>query len=259
MVARCLKEKHSFHLQKGCFYITIKHMRINKYLATCGLCSRRKAEEYITAGKVKINGQVVTNLATDISEFDKVEVGGRKENLPDEKLYYMVNKPVGYVTTTNDPFKRVTVMKLLPRGLGRLYPVGRLDFNTSGLLLFTNDGEFANKIMHPSKEIIKKYEVRLTKDLTAEQIKKIEGGIVIDDRKTSKSKIQCIKNIGIEKASVIIEIHEGRNREVRKMFEAVGNKVCALRRIQIGKLELGGLESGKSRKLKEEDLKLIFK
>ena len=234
-------------------------MRINKYLATCGLCSRRKAEEYIVTGKVKINGQVVTNLATDVSESDKVEVGGIKESLPNEKLYYMVNKPIGYVTTTNDPFKRVTVMKLLPKGLGRLYPVGRLDFNTSGLLLFTNDGEFANKIMHPSKEITKKYEVRLTKDLPGKQIKKIESGVVIDDRKTSKSKIQRIKNTGTEKASVIIEIHEGRNREVRKMFEAVGNKVCGLRRIQIGSLELGNLESGKARKLKEEDLKLIFR
>ncbi len=233
-------------------------MRINKFLATCGLSSRRKAEEYITLGKVKVNGKVVKELATDILEQDKVEVDGKVLSLPDEKVYYMLNKPIGYVTTTTDPFKRQTVMDLLPKGIGRVYPIGRLDFNTTGLLLFTNDGEFANQIMHPSKEITKKYEVRLVKELLRSDISKIEAGIEIDGRKTAPSKIQRIKNEGSEKASVIIKIHEGRNREVRKMFEAVGNKVSALRRIQIGSLELGDLPIGKCRKLSKNELKLIF-
>lgn len=234
-------------------------MRINKFLATSGLSSRRKVEDYVTSGKVKVNGKIVTNLATDISENDIVEVDGRKMYLPEEKIYYMVNKPIGYVTTTDDPFRRSTVMKLLPRGVGRLYPVGRLDFNTSGLLLFTNDGEFANEIMHPSREISKKYEVRLTRELGQTEINMIERGIDIDDRKTAPSRIQRIPNIGNEKSSVIIEIHEGRNREVRKVFEAVGNKVGALKRIQIGSLKLGDLPVGECRKLSGEDLKLIFK
>lgn len=234
-------------------------MRINKFLSNSGLASRRKSEEYVTAGKVKVNGTVVTNLATDISETDVVEVDGKKLVLTEEKVYYMVNKPVGYVTTTSDPQERRTVMKLLPKRIGRVYPVGRLDFNTSGLLLFTNDGEFANKTMHPSKEIVKKYEVRLTRELNRPEINKIEKGVEIDGRKTYPSKIQRIPNTGNEKASVIIEIHEGRNHEVRKIFEAVGNKVCGLRRIQIGNLKLADLPPGKCRKLSEKELNLIFR
>lgn len=234
-------------------------MRINKFLATSGLASRRKAEEYILSGRVTVNGSVVKELGTDISDKDIVMVDGKKVGLPDKKLYFMVNKPVGYVTTAHDPFQRKTVMDLIPKTFGRVFPIGRLDFNTTGMLLFTNDGDFANSIMHPSGEISKKYEATLAKELKREDIVRIESGIEIDGRKTSPSKVQKLKPLGEERARAIITIHEGRNREVRKLFEAVGNRVVTLKRIQIGQLELGDLPVGKYRKLAKEDLKLIFK
>ena len=235
-----------------------KAMRINKFLATSGLASRRKVEEYVLAGRVSVNGQVVKELGTDVSEKDVVTVDGKKVYLPTTKLYFVVNKPVGYVTTAHDPFERKTVMDLIPNSFGRVFPIGRLDFNTTGMLLFTNDGNFANSIMHPSKEITKKYEATLAKELKREDIAKIEAGIEIDGRKTAPSKVQKLKPLGEERARAIITIHEGRNREVRKLFEAVGNRVVTLKRIQIGKLELGDLPVGKYRKLTKEDIKLIF-
>ncbi len=232
-------------------------MRINQYLASCGITSRRKAEELVLNGRVKINGLVNTSLSTVVNTGDLVELDGKKVSLEEKKVYIMLNKPKGYLTSVSDDRGRPTVMKLLKGISERVYPVGRLDYNTEGLLLLTNDGEFANKVMHPSKHVSKTYSVTLKTKPKSEHLNELRKGVVIDNVKTQPCIITRPKNInGLY--NLEITIFEGRNREIRKMFETVGYKVYALKRISIGKLILGDLPLKSYKLLDENQLKLVF-
>lgn len=238
--------------------------RLQKYLATCGVASRRKCEELIKEGKIKVNGRVVTELGTKVSNKDKVEFNGKviKEN--NKKVYILLNKPIGYVTTVKDQFDRPTVMDLVKKEKTRLLPVGRLDMYTSGALILTNDGEFINKITHPKNEIEKTYNVTLTGIITQEDANKLKNGVEIEENnekvKTGKAKVKILKTDEEKNISRIqITIHEGRNREVRKMCEAIDKKVLALHRAKIGNLDVKDLKLGTYRYLTKSDLKKIEK
>lgn len=238
--------------------------RLQKYLATCGVASRRKCEELIKEGKIKVNGRVVTELGTKVSNKDKVEFNGKviKEN--NKKVYILLNKPIGYVTTVKDQFDRQTVMDLVKKEKTRLLPVGRLDMYTSGALILTNDGEFINKITHPKNEIEKTYNVTLTGIITQEDANKLKNGVEIEENnekvKTGKAKVKILKTDEEKNLSRIqITIHEGKNREVRKMCEAIDKKVLALHRAKIGNLDVKDLKLGTYRYLTKSDLKKIEK
>lgn len=238
--------------------------RLQKYLATCGVASRRKCEELIKEGKIKVNGRVVTELGTKVSNKDKVEFNGKviKEN--NKKVYILLNKPIGYVTTVKDQFDRPTVMDLVKKEKTRLLPVGRLDMYTSGALILTNDGEFINKITHPKNEIEKTYNVTLTGIITQEDANKLKNGVEIEENnekvKTGKAKVKVLKTDEEKNISRIqITIHEGKNREVRKMCEAIDKKVLALHRAKIGNLDVKDLKLGTYRYLTKNDLKKIEK
>ena len=229
----------------------MEEIRINKYIASCGVCSRRSAEEFVLSGRVKINGQVVTELGTKVNDEDIVEVDGKKISLEQEKIYIMLNKPRGYVTTSKEQFSRPSVLDLLkiPQ---RVFSVGRLDMDSEGLLLLTNDGDFANKIIHPTKHIAKTYEVVLKKEIANEDIERLKRGVDIGGYITKPAIVEEINS-----KNIIITIYEGKNRQVRKMCEAVGNKVINLKRIAIGNLKLENLETGKYLLLNESDIKRI--
>lgn len=214
--------------------------RLQKFMSAAGVASRRHAEEMIKAGVVKVNGVTVKELGTKVdSEKDKVTVNGKKILAPTSFLYLAMNKPKRYMTTRDDPRKRRTVYDLLPPNLRNVvWPIGRLDFNTEGLLLFTNDGELTHKLTHPSFEHEKEYEVQLDKELSSGRIEKIETGMMIDGKKTAPAKLRT------QGTTVYLTIHEGMNRQVRKMFGELGYSVRNLKRIRIGKLKLGDLASG---------------
>ena len=230
----------------------MEEIRINKYIASCGVCSRRSAEEIILAGRVRINGQVVTELGTKVNSVDVVEVDDKKISLEQEKVYIMLNKPRGYITTSKEQFGRPSVLELLDVSQ-RVFAVGRLDMDSEGLLLLTNDGEFTNKIIHPTKHISKTYEVVLKKEIADENIEKLKQGVDIGGYITRPAIVEKVDN-----KNIIITIHEGKNRQVRKMCEAVGNKVVNLKRVAIGDLELGELKTGKYKYLTESDINEIF-
>ena len=228
-------------------------MRINKYIASSGVCSRRNAEKYIIQGRVKVNGQVVTNLATDITSEDIVKLDDRVITIEETKRYIMLNKPKGYITTSNEQFNRPYILDLVDVN-ERVFPVGRLDMDTEGLILLTNDGDFANSIIHPTKHIAKTYEVTLRNDITDMDISKLESGVDIGGYMTRTANVVKINNKKIK-----ITIYEGKNRQVRKMCEAVNNKVIYLKRISIGKLTLGNLKTGEYKELDKEEIDKIFK
>lgn len=232
-------------------------MRINKYLATCGLGSRRGVEELIKKGDISVNGKVVTDLSYDISSNDLVKYKGKPVNLVEDKVYIMLNKPKCYITSTKDEQGRKVVLDLLKGCKYKVFPVGRLDYNTQGLLLLTNDGDWANDIIHPSKHISKTYVVTTKYMLTNKQLNQVRNGIVIDGKRTLPAKIELV-----DKDDSLfyyhITIYEGRNREIRKMFEFLGLKIYSLQRIQIGLLELGSLEEGKYRYLDKKEIKMVF-
>lgn len=232
-------------------------MRINRYLASCEIGSRRKVEEYITSGLVKVNGAVVTNLATEISDSDVVEYKGKVVKPNNDRVYVMLNKPKGYICSLSDEQDRPTVVKLIKEDV-RLYPVGRLDYNTEGLLILTNDGDFANKVMHPRNKIGKTYEVTLkTKPKTAD-LDELRAGVMLEDGLTQPAVVEHPKpKDGLYVLN--ITIFEGKNREVRRMFKAVGYNVFALKRIRVGKLELGDLPTKQYRRLNKSELDKIFK
>ena len=231
-------------------------MRINKYLAACGLGSRRKCEELVVAGKVFVDGKKVDALSFDVSEKAKVEVDGL---LVGQKSfeYLMMFKPKGFVTTKNDDMGRKTVMDLLPEGKKHLNPVGRLDYDTEGLLLFTNDGDFANMLSHPSSEIEKTYQVRVKGPIVESELAVLRKGVVIDGKRTSPCKAKVLRTEG-GKTVLELVIHEGRNREIRKMMEAIGKDVEFLKRTGYGTLSLGGLSRGKTRELRAEEIAELF-
>ena len=237
----------------------MEEVRLQKFLAEAGIASRRKAEELIQQGKVKVNGQVVTELGTKIKpEVDVVEFNGKKVSMEEEKVYILLNKPIGYVTTAKDQFSRDTVLDLV-KVKQRVVPVGRLDMYTSGALILTNDGDFVYKVTHPKHEVEKTYNVTIRGTVNNEDLDKLRSGLVIDEYKTSEAKARILKREeekNITRVEVII--HEGRNRQVRKMFEAIGKNVIALHRGKIGKIAVNDMKLGTWRYLKPEEVRELM-
>ncbi len=252
---------HYYHASGGCSPERngekVEKIRIQKMIADCGYCSRRKAEELITKGRVKLNGHPV-KLGDKCGFKDLLTVDGERLVLPRKKnfIYIMMNKPRGYVTTVSDELDRRCVMDLLDGVEERVYPVGRLDRNSEGLLLFTNDGEFANSIMHPSRHITKTYRVTVRPDVTDDQLVQLSDGVIIDGKKTLPATV-VVKEKEPGRVVMLITIKEGRNRQIRRMCEAVGLEVARLRRISIGPLRLGMLKPGTFRELTAEELRAI--
>ncbi|MBR1592713.1 MAG: rRNA pseudouridine synthase [Ruminococcus sp.] len=232
-------------------------IRIQKMIADSGYCSRRKAEALISGGRVKLNGHPV-KLGDKCGFRDIITVDGERISMPKKKkfIYIMLNKPRGYVTTVSDEMDRKCVMDLLDGIDERVYPVGRLDRNSEGLLLFTNDGEFANDIMHPSRHISKTYRVTVRPDITEQQLVDLQNGIEIDGKMTLPANV-VVKEKQQGRVVLLITIKEGRNRQIRRMCEAVGLEVARLRRISIGPLKLGMLKPGTWRELSAEELRAI--
>ncbi|MGI6732066.1 MAG: pseudouridine synthase [Anaerovoracaceae bacterium] len=231
-------------------------MRLNKYIAQAGIASRRKADELTIAGNVKINGVVMRQPGYNVVEGDVVEVNGKIINPQAKLVYIMLNKPKGYITSVKDESGRVTVMELIKDIDQRVFPVGRLDYNTSGMLLLTNDGDLAYKLTHPKHKIYKTYRARVAGHLSDDRISKLRNGVDIGGFITSKAEVKLIKQA--ERSAIVeIKIFEGKNRQVRKMFAAVGNKVIDLERIAIGDLYLGHLKEGHYRKLTRQEVEYL--
>lgn len=235
----------------------MEKIRIQKMIADSGVCSRRKAEQMISQGRVKINGHPV-KLGDKCGYKDLITIDGERIMIPRKKnsIYIMMNKPRGYVTTVSDELDRRCVMDLLEDVEERVYPVGRLDRNSEGLLLFTNDGEFANSIMHPSRHISKTYRVTVRPDINDDQLVALSEGVVIDGKKTLPASV-VVKDKEAGRVVILITIKEGRNRQIRKMCEAVGLEVARLRRISIGPLKLGMLKPGSYRELTADELRAL--
>jgi 23S rRNA pseudouridine2605 synthase len=231
-------------------------VRLQKYLAEAGVASRRKSEELILRGRVEVNGAKVTELGTRVGACDVVRIDGKEVRRVEKKVYIMLNKPPGYVTTAKDQFSRKTVLDLIQGVEERIYPVGRLDYETSGLLLLTNDGELAFKLTHPGREIEKVYHARISGFLEEKDVKSFERGMRIEDYVTAPAKLKLVEKLA-DSSVVEVTIHEGRNRQVRKMFEAIGRRVLKLRRVATGPLRLGGLEEGRWRYLTEKEIKAL--
>lgn len=232
--------------------------RLQKVIAQAGIASRRKAEELITQGKVKVNGQVVTELGTKVSDKDRIEV---ENNLIEKELkeYYLLNKPRGVITTTSDDKERKTVIDLIPTN-ARIYPVGRLDYDTTGALLLTNDGDFANIIMHPKHEIEKVYMAKIKGIIKGEQINKLKDGVEIEPSIIVKGTRVKLKKTDLKTntSMVQITITEGKNHQVKKMFETVGFEVLKLKREKIAFFDLKDLKSGEYRKLTPKEVSKVF-
>lgn len=243
----------------------MEELRLQKYIAEAGIASRRKAEQLIQEGRIKVNGKIVTELGTKINpDKDVVEYNGEQVNKSKEKVYILLNKPIGYVTTVKDQFDRDTVMDLLKGLKIRVVPVGRLDMYTSGALLLSNDGEFVNKVTHPSHEIEKTYNVTVIGQVTKEEVETLSKGVEIDDngkKYVTKNARVKILNIDEEKnlSRIQITIHEGKNREIRKMCEAIGKKVLALHRSKIGNIGVKDLQLGKWRYLTKREVEELIK
>lgn len=233
--------------------------RLQKYLAKCGVASRRKCEEMITSGLIKVNGEIVTELGVKVNpENDIVELNGERITL-EKKVYILLNKPVGYVTTVNDEKERPTVMELLNGVKEKVVPVGRLDMFTSGLLLLSNDGEFIYKVTHPKHETTKTYIVKTRGIPRESDLEKLRVGVKIEDYTTSPALVKLLlKDNTNNIARIWIQIHEGRNRQVRKMCEAIGLSVIALKREGVGNLTCEGVERGKWRYLTDDEVREIM-
>ena len=232
-------------------------MRINKFLAQAGVASRRGADELITLGKIKINGKVVTELGYDVKDKDVVEYDGNIVKTNNEFVYYMLNKPKGYITTVSDDRGRKTVMNLMKDVNQRIFPVGRLDYNTEGLLLFTNDGELANKLMKPNFEVEKTYICEVEGEIKESELAVIRAGVVIDGKRLNKCKAK-LKEFKNNKSKLEITINQGLNRQIRKMMEFIGKNVVNLKRIKIGDLKVGGLSRGEHRQLKDYEVDYLY-
>jgi 23S rRNA pseudouridine2605 synthase len=230
-------------------------MRINKYIASCGICSRRAAEELVLDGKVKVNGKVVKELATEIDEYnDTVTLDGRKITLVSRYIYIMFNKPKGCVCTVKDDKGRKTIMDYLESFSDkRIFPIGRLDYDTEGLLLLTNDGDLANRLTQPMSEVPKTYIAKVEGEIAESDLARLRNGIVLDGVKLRRCKI---KLLGTEDnvSRYEVTIFEGKNRQIHRMFESIGKEVVFLKRIKIGDVKLGGLGRGANRYLTEKEL-----
>lgn len=231
-------------------------MRINKYIAQAGFASRRKADELIVNGNVKVNGAVMKEPGYDVQDGDKVTVNGKLIQGEEKKEYVLINKPLGVVTTVEDDKDRLTVMDVVKDIDARLFPVGRLDYNTSGALIMTNDGDLAYRIAHPKHEVYKTYRAKVRGVLSNERAARLRKGVDIGGFVTAPAKVEIIK--GVKGCTLVeISIREGRNRQVRKMFAAVGNPVLELERISIGEVRLGHLRPGHYRKLTKDELEYL--
>lgn len=231
-------------------------MRLNKYIAQAGCASRRKADEMTSAGRVKINGQVITTPGYDVQAGDLVEVDGRLLQQAQQAVYIALNKPKGYITTVSDEQGRPTVMDLATDIEARVFPVGRLDAATSGLLIMTNDGDLAYRMTHPKHGLEKTYRARVNGTLSKERIAALRRGVDIGGYTTAPAEVSIVRQTA-GSAVVEIKIREGKNRQVRKMFAAVGNKVIELERIAIGDVRLGRLKSGHYRKLSASEVEVL--
>jgi 23S rRNA pseudouridine2605 synthase len=227
-------------------------MRLAKYLAHCGVASRRRAEELIGARRVRVAGETVTDPAVDVDESSGVEVDGRPV-APEPREVWMVNKPAGVVSTAREPGRRPAVVELVASNR-RLYPVGRLDADSTGLILLTNDGELANRLTHPRYGIERTYRVRLRRPATSSQLRRLRAGVELEDGPTAPARLRAVSPRVVE-----LTLTEGRNRQVRRMVEAVGNRVAALTRTRFGPLELGTLPEGRSRLLRPPEVKRLWK
>lgn len=227
-------------------------IRLNKYIADCGVCSRRKADELIASGAVIINGQTVTEMGYRVNtDTDTVLVDGREISPAEILAYYLLYKPTGVVSTCDDPQGRRTVLDIIKTN-DRLYPVGRLDYESSGLLILTNDGEMTHRVTHPSFEIEKEYIAVVRGTLSDAALEKLRTGVYIDGKKTHPAEVEVLKS-SQRKSEIRMVIHEGRNRQIRKMLRAVGSHVDALCRVRLGKLTLDGLDAGEYRHLTNEE------
>ncbi|MEO8091311.1 MAG: pseudouridine synthase [bacterium] len=227
-------------------------MRLAKYLAHSGVASRRRAEELIAAGRVRVGGEVVTDPARDVGEDSGVAVDGHAA-APEPREVWAVNKPTGVVSTAREPGRRRAVTELVDSSR-RLYPVGRLDADSTGLILLTNDGELAARLTHPRYQVPRTYRVRLWRPLSPEQLKRLAGGVRLEDGPASPARVRKSSARVVE-----ITIHEGRNRQVRRMVEAVGNQVVGLQRVRFGSLALGELAEGSARRLRSAEIDRLWK
>lgn len=235
-------------------------MRINRYLAECGLASRRKCEQFIIDGMVTVNGKTVTDLATQVEAYDNVTCGGRPVKPLNKHVYLMMNKPKGCVTTVSDDKGRKTVMDIVRDKYPdtRLFPVGRLDYDTEGLLILTTDGDLCNRLTHPRNEIEKVYSAKVEGEIDENILNQIRRGVEIDGRRTKKCRAKFLGFDSKTKISTVeVAITEGMNREVRRMFEAVGKNVTFLKRVAIGDLRLRGVDRGSFRKMTKEEIEYL--
>lgn len=238
----------------------MEEIRLQKYMADCGIASRRKCEEIILKGEVLVNGKTIKELGTKINpKKDEIIFKGKKIQPQNKKVYILLNKPIGYVTTVSDQFNRDTVLDLVKVNT-RIVPVGRLDMYTSGALILTNDGDFVNKVTHPSKKIEKTYTVTVIGIITKEEVLKLEQGVLIDENYVTKpAKVKILKiDIENNKSRLEVKIHEGKNRQVRKMCEAINKKVIALHRTKIGNIGVKDLKIGTWRYLNQNEVKNIL-
>ncbi len=227
--------------------------RLQKIISRAGLMSRREAEKFILSGKVSVDGKIISELGAKAdAEKNKICVEGKELKFDAEKIYILLNKPRGYLSTAKDDRGRQTVLDLVSEVHKRIFPVGRLDFDSEGLLLLTNDGDLTNKLLHPKFKIEKTYRVKFSGEVTEEKLNLLRQGIELDDGMTAPSKIFLLNSSTAE-----ISIREGRNRQVRRMFAAIGCEVKNLRRIKFANLTLKNLPLGKFRKLTEQELRLL--
>ncbi|MHB8139797.1 MAG: pseudouridine synthase [Vulcanimicrobiaceae bacterium] len=231
-------------------------MRLQKYLAHAGVASRRAAEEFIVAGRVRVNGRVVRELGTCLEDGDRVEMDGRSVEVSSDRTYLVLNKPVGVMTTMHDPRGRRTVADLLPRDLPRVVPVGRLDYDTSGLLLFTDDGDLGHRLLHPRFGVEKTYRAALRGRLAEEEIQALHAGVKTPEFRAAAARVRVV---AARRDSTLVDltIHEGRNRQIRKMFETLGHPVASLVRLRFGPVALGDLPIGHTRPLSEREVRAL--
>lgn len=233
--------------------------RLQKYLAECGIASRRKCEEYILQGKIQVNGKTITELGVKVNpEKDKITFEGKNVKQEERKVYILLNKPIGYVTTSDEQFGRDKVLDLV-KVRERVVPVGRLDMYTSGALILTNDGDFVYKVTHPKHEITKTYTVTVKGIIKNEEVEQLRKGVKIDDYTTRPAKVKILKTDKEKDISRLeITIHEGKNRQVRRMCESVGRRVIALHRSKIGNIGVKDIELGKWRYLKDFEVNTLI-
>ena len=231
-------------------------MRLNKFLAACGIASRRDCDKLIAEGKVCVNGKAAV-LGVDVSDSDCVTVDGRQVTLKKNE-YYLLNKPKGYLSTVSDEKGRKTVLDLMPDNVGRIYPVGRLDYDSEGLLILTTDGELAQRLTHPSNEVPKTYLVKIEGTLKESDLNPLRSGIEIDGGYVTKKCKAHIVETNKQYTKIHMTITEGKNREIRKMFAAIGREVVLLKRIKVGELTLRGLDRGSWRKLSRQEVEYLM-